>query len=259
MLDCLSHLCDTLSELSEEEIWRGLRTAFACVCADTTRLRLTAEVFAHHLQQLPTPLAQVEILIQAVEWVISCDIVDWLVPAPVTEQAVHTTFKDSEALLGVMEVAHICLPQPPDHPLDYVWILIGPAPWCQTQTSARPSSVCYTIEECLQALSNGNCPAFFDGPYDSVGFIICLDDWTGFWPQPDLTMPTKAFRAILDRELLCGDLARLALRLWGLGVPTSLLYPTTTSHALAPLPEVQLLEHGTQEGRSFLRNCRAIW
>ena len=196
---------------------------------------------------------------RAIEWIASSDIVEWLVPAPSVDPAPLTTFRDSELVLGMLEVSHICLAQPIVSRDDCVWVIVGPASWCTDQEQTHTPSVRYTIEECLQTFASGACPAFFDGPFDSVGFLICVDTWLGFQPLPDPLLPAKAFRTILDKEVLYGDLSRLALRLWGLGVPASLFFPDSASHALAPLPELGSLEQGLQAGRRFLRNQWAHW
>ena len=193
ILDCLSHVCDGVAELSEAELWRRLHMAFSCVCAETDRLRLTAEAFVQHLRQSHSSSASMDGLVLAVEWIASSDIVDWLVPAPAEEPVAHTTFRDSELVLGMMEVSHISFPVPVVDRSSCAWIVVGPGPWCASQERSHTSSVCYTIEECLQMFSRGSRPAFFDGPFDSVGFLLCVDAWMGFQPLPDVLLPAKAF------------------------------------------------------------------
>ena len=260
VMDCLSCLCEVEDHITDGELWRRLKLAFSCVCGDSPRLRITAQSFLSHLRATVLPSSAFRLrLIDALEWISSADIVEWLVPAPDSELSAHTTFRDSEIVLGMLEVAHISFPCPDVARDSCTWLTVGPDSWCKLWPSHPGSTVSYTLEECLEILAQGSCPAFFEGPFDSVVCVLCITPWHGFQHQPSPSTPARPFRAQLDLEVLCGDIARLALRLWGLGVPTTLLYTAVASTALAPLPEVGSLEAGLWESNLYLRNRWAFW
>ncbi|CAE7875058.1 unnamed protein product [Symbiodinium necroappetens] len=260
VLDCLSHVGVDTPALSDSMLWQQLRVAFSCVCASTIRLRVTAEAFLHGLVDRDDLVPSIRLrLEEAMTWVQSADIVSWLVPVPETTQRPHNTFQDCETVLSLLEVAHIPFPAPALDTAVAVRIVVGPAAWCRGQENEHPNSVIFALEECTQLIAHGHSPSFFDGPYDDVVFMLCVDGWSGFLSVPAPHTPARMFHSLLASEVLCGDVVRFALRLWGLGTPTMLLYPALASGALAPLGEIAALACGAIGPRRYLRNGWPHW
>ncbi|CAE7487959.1 HBS1L, partial [Symbiodinium microadriaticum] len=227
-------------------IGRGVKTAFSCVCAETARLRITAEVFLSglgHMPDLSVPLRGM--LREAMEWILCADIVAWLVPVPDVTVRPHNTFQEGDLVLHMLEVAHLAFPHPTLGEPSCIRCFVGPAPWCELMESLFPNSIVFTTEECVASISLGTCPAFLEGPYEDVAFYLCVDTWSGLFSPPSHEASKSSFQACLLRDTFLGDVVRLALRLWGLGVPASLLYPAGMESALAPLTEISVLNRGT--------------
>ena len=260
ILDCLLCIGRDGTEVTRQALWQQVKIAFSCVCAETGRLRHTADTFLSLLPGLQDLLDSVRSdLGDVISWVMQADVVEWLVPAPDCAPPVGNTFQDCESVLGMMEVAHLLFPASPCSTPDCIRLLVGPESWCRIQEATFPNSVTFTLDECISLSSTGTTPSFFEGPYDGVVCHLCVDTWNGFGDPPPPHVPAKAFEAHLVREVLCGDIARLALRLWGLGVPTCLLFPAHVSSAISPIHEVGALEQGTAHDLCLLRNKWPYW
>ena len=76
-----------------------------CVCASTSRLRLTPEMFLMQLREGHAFSHAIRPSMQVIlEWVASADIAEWLVPEPDYVEPAHCTFRDSELVLCLLEV-----------------------------------------------------------------------------------------------------------------------------------------------------------
>ncbi|CAE7570014.1 unnamed protein product [Symbiodinium necroappetens] len=154
-------------------------------------------------------------------------IVEWLVPAPDYVAANWHTFKDCETVLTVLEVAAINLPAPPPHGSELIWIFVGPDDWCDSKTARMPWRL--DLPSLLRLLLGATHPA------------------------------GKQFFSHLSHETLLGDLVRLALRLWGLGVSMCLTFPSPAPGVLSPLSEIESLESYVSSEGHFLRNRWPGW
>ena len=242
--------------LSDADLWHRLRLAFKCVCAATPRLRITAEHFRQHLwESVEIQAGLRDRLASALDWIVGTDIAEWLVPSPDTPEYRWQTFRDSHLILSSIETAHIPFPRPVCPIDDLIWVFVGPASWC----ASRSDALAITIEECLADLQEGRALTVFEGPFDSVAFVLCLQGWGGYLCPPSPHIPSKVYHSCLAKETLLGDFVRLALRLWGLGIPACVLFTPDLASPFAPLLECQALEKGTEEGFSFLRSVWAEW
>ena len=151
------------------------------------------------------------------------------------------------------------VPRPTHDSETAVFFLVGPQAWGQGATHRYPNSVLYTREECLQTLLEGQSLPFFDGPFDEVAFVLCLEGWCGFAqpPRPETSAP--AHHHSLTAETLGGDLLRFALRLWSQGTPTMLLFSPPSASAVAPFSEIRHLQQREQDGLRFLINAWQGW
>ncbi|CAE7548123.1 unnamed protein product [Symbiodinium microadriaticum] len=260
ILDCLSHIGVSHVCGGSDDYWAHIKTAFSCVCAETGRLRITAEVFLTRLEDSDhlSPSLR-DLLRSAMEWISRADIVAWLVPSPDIEEYTYRTFQDGDLVLHMLEVVHLTFPSPKVCDSSCVRCLVGPTDWCLLMEKSLPNSISFTIDECTDTIGTGGSPTFFDGPYEDVAFHICLGSWTGFCSPPPHDTPSLSFQACLIREVFCGDVVRLALRLWGLGVPASLYFHPDAVPTVAPLPEISFLEKCTEGGNCVLRNAWTCW
>ena len=260
ILDCLSHIGVSQVCGGSDDYWAHIKTAFSCVCAETGRLRITAEVFLTRLEDSDhlSP-SQRDLLRSAMEWISRADIVAWLVPSPDIEEYTYRTFQDGDLVLHMLEVVHLTFPSPKVCDSSCVRCLVGPTDWCLLMEKSLPNSISFTIDECTDTIGTGGSPTFFDGPYEDVAFHICLGSWTGFCSPPPHDTSSLSFQPCLIREVFCGDVVRLALRLWGLGVPASLYFHPDAVPTVAPLPEISFLEKCTEGDNCVLRNAWTCW
>ncbi|CAE7599718.1 GIP [Symbiodinium sp. CCMP2592] len=228
VIDCLHHVGADVTEDDASTVWEQVRVAFACVCATTSRLRITAEVFAESLAGRRDLQSWLVVLLgQIMIWIQTADLVDWLVPSadPIPEPC--------------QNVGAITLPRPLPRSADSVCVSVGPGLWCKESARRGPLSLTFPFDECLTTLSSGSCLSFLEGPFDDVSFDLCLDSWMGFSQAPGIHLPAKAYHALLSLETLLGDLFRFALRLWGQGVPTRLFCRRSARAHLYPLFELR--------------------
>ncbi|CAE7550667.1 unnamed protein product [Symbiodinium microadriaticum] len=189
-----------------DDYWAHIKTAFSCVCAETGRLRITAEVFLTRLEDSDhlSP-SQRDLLRSAMEWISRADIVAWLVPSPDIEEYTYRTFQDGDLVLHMLEVVHLTFPSPKVCDSSCVRCLVGPTDWCLLMEKSLPNSISFTIDECTDTIGTGGSPTFFDGPYEDVAFHICLGSWTGFCSPPPHDTSSLSFQPCLIREVFCGD------------------------------------------------------
>ena len=245
-------------DVSLDTLWQRARAAFGSVCAPTHRLRITAQVCLHRLDEedFASPVLRTHIG-NILRWIVDADVVEWLVPTPVAGSPCLQTFRDWGLLLHALEVAAIPLPRPPVAS-DCTIVGTGPHTWCQ-RVGRVANVVCYDFEECLHALEGGGLPVFMEGPFDRVAFVFCLDTWQGFQCPPALALPARSFGPALALETLLSDLVRFALKLWCKGVPACLLFQSSSACYLAPLPELSGVEFGPAPEGCYLRNICPIW
>ena len=256
---CLAHIGFDGSEFCDEELWRRLKLAFKCVCAATSRLRLTAEAYrAQLLTCHDYDHSLRDRLLKALEWVAHADLVEWLVPAPEAEGPAWHTFRDEHLILNFLEVAALTFPPtPPDG--HFVRVYVGSADWCCRNIRDRSDSVGVSFEDCLASLARGCIPDLFTDPLEETALVCSLHGWNGFLSEPSSCTPPKTFQSLLASETLISDLLRLALRFWGRGAPACLLFAPDIAVALSPLLEVELLEQGDHEQGRYLRNSWVGW
>ena len=257
---CLAHLGFDGYELTDAELWRRLKLAFKCVCAATPRLRLTAE--SHRAKLVASddrgnPLRAR--LVEALEWIAHTDLTEWLVSTPDMDGPTWNTFREGHLILRFLEVATLAFPPTSPDARHFVRVYVGPDEWCCLQTRDRADAVGVPFETCLTTLATGSTPELFSDPFDETAFVCYLEGWNGFLSEPSPCTPPKAYQSLLSKETLLGDLVRLALCLWGRGVPACLLFAPDTAANLSPLPEIEALEQGvTAQGR-YLRNQWIGW
>ena len=259
VLDCMA-LIDFDGEVGADSLWSRVHTAFSCVCASTSRLRFTAElllrqaragsVFSHDTRSAILPI---------LEWIVSADIVEWLVPSPDHVESSLGSFKDRELVLSLLEVSDIPFPAPEGVPASPVYFLVGPSRWSKELDSVYPNCLVFDWEECIDTIREGRSLSLFDGPFEDAAFVICLQEWSGFGHPPPSNTKARTHQRLLTSETLGGDLLRFTIRLWTLGVPAMLLFPPSILSAVSPLPEIRCLESGERAGLRFLRTQGHPW
>ncbi|CAE7575846.1 unnamed protein product [Symbiodinium sp. CCMP2592] len=243
--DCL-RLIDfdaSVEDLSEVELWERLRLSFSCVCAPTDRLRMTA-------------LSWIELLhaegghprlIDCAEWICNTDIVEWLVPTPAVRQSLFRTYRDSVQIIGLLDTSPVRPGPPTQLTAAHVVFWVHSGLTCAHLSLRDCCCVEYSHDECLADFANGIQPAFFEGPFDEVAFVIDLTGIHLLQDTPCLDFGLSASHVELDRATLGADLLRLFLRLLFLGVPVVLLVPPAADLCLqtvSALPGIQVHYHG---------------
>ena len=228
-----------------------------CVCASTSRLRLTPEMFLMQLREGHAFSHAIRPSMQVIlEWVASADIAEWLVPEPDYVEPAHCTFRDSELVLCLLEVQSHDRPMIPKLPSSSLLGLKlgvrGPLTVTPTVSSTQERNACKPYLRVSHCLS-------LTAPFDEVAFVLCLEGWCGFAqpPRPETSAP--AHHHSLTAETLGGDLLRFALRLWSQGTPTMLLFSPPSASAVAPFSEIRHLQQREQDGLRFLINAWQGW
>ncbi|CAE7657229.1 unnamed protein product [Symbiodinium sp. CCMP2592] len=252
ILDCLRHVGLGIAHDDVPAVEEQIRVAFASVCAPVRRLRITARAFlATQLLGLPEPIRP--IVARTLEWVPTADVVEWLVPSPDPSIDPTCTFRDEALVLEALEVAAIRLPRALTFSEDPTTVLVGPDEWCLPFDDCR--RILFPFSECVASLRQGDSLSFLEGPFEDVVFEICLNDWNGFRQCPPVCLPPASFHRQLLLMTLQGDLMRFALRLWGRGIPTRLLFPVSSRPHISLLLEIPGLDFVESSGWCTLSNC----
>ncbi|CAE7834771.1 GIP [Symbiodinium sp. CCMP2592] len=230
--------------------------------ADSSRLRQclrASSALTHYCSSLPgdstvgLPEPIRPIVARTLEWVPTADVVEWLVPSPDPSMDPTCTFRDEALVLEALEVAAIRLPRALTFSEDPTTVLVGPDEWCLPFDDCR--RILFPFSECVASLRRGDPLSFLEGPFEDVVFEICLNDWNGFRQCPPVCLPPASFHRQLLLMTLQGDLMRFALRLWGRGIPTRLLFPVSSRPHISLLLEIPGLDFVESSGWCTLSNC----
>ena len=248
VVQCLS-LIDYDSDgrqLGEDVVRERARLAFSAVCLPIPKILATVKAWKQHIDRhfVEEPSCN-RTYTSVADWILSCDLFDWLVPTPSARCTQLNTFKDANSILQSLDLKGIV---PTARPLcdDPTLIRVGPSDWIREFLKCTVSAV---DEECLETFASGRTPSFIEDPPDDVIFIISVHQLPGWHALPSLPSKDRVFSAALAKATLSGDLLRFALRLWILGVPTTLIASDTEDvipRKLQELPFLDLLpcEHG---------------
>ncbi|CAE7220314.1 def6 [Symbiodinium microadriaticum] len=226
VVQCLS-LIDYDSDgrqLGEDVVRERARLAFSAVCLPIPKILATVKAWKQHIDRhfVEEPSCN-RTYTSVADWILSCDLFDWLVPTPSARCTQLNTFKDANSILQSLDLKGIV---PTARPLcdDPTLIRVGPSDWIREFLKCTVSAV---DEECLETFASGRTPSFIEDPPDDVIFIISVHQLPGWHALPSLPSKDRVFSAALAKATLSGDLLRFALRLWILGVPTTLIASDT--------------------------------
>ena len=223
ILDCLLHMDfdGHLATCSSEELWSRIRLSFSCVCASTDRLRHTVRAWAQVVDDTPIDLRCR--LRPCLERLSQTDLVQWLVPVPLTPTPRFTTFRDGELTLSMLDKSTVRLP--PSAPSDNDLVVVaGPRTWERRALSLYGTKLLFfPHEDTIDRLAAGLPPEYMEGPFEELRFVLTdegLGQLSGVCPR---SLPPSRFQTCLNKASLAGDLLRLFLRLLAHGVPAYLL------------------------------------
>ena len=236
-----------LATCSSEELWSRIRLSFSCVCASTDRLRHTVRAWAQVVDGTPQDLCCR--LRPCVEWLSQTDLVQWLVPAPMTPAPRFTTFRDGELTLSMLDKSTVRIP--PSAPSDNdIVVVAGPRAWESRAFSLYGTKLLFfPHEDTLDRLAAGLLPEYMEGPFEELRFVLTdegLGQLSGVCPQ---SLPCARFQTCLNKASLAGDLLRFFLRLLARGVPAYLLTSGSSDMcrgAVTGLREVSSTQFGSQ-------------
>ncbi|CAE7941430.1 unnamed protein product [Symbiodinium necroappetens] len=225
VLDCL-HFVDFDLEpanFTEAAVKERARLALCSVCLPLPKIRATVRAWSEQIHCLfaEAPVKQ-GVCQTVIHWILNCDLVQWLVPAPRGKVPLLHTFQQAEDILIHLDHSGIT---PPEVlcPRDPTLIRVGPADWLRGLPDGPISAVDFTHEECLEAFRDGRTPCFIEDPPTDVIFLLSVRSLPGWSARPLPPVKDRAFSELLDQATLHYDLVRFALRLWIAGIPTALI------------------------------------
>ena len=224
--ECLGHLLHDLqpAEVTLDTIWQRAQIAFSSVCLPNRKIVATARAWSEALSHDPGKDRASTLLLQVARRTSEEDPVDWLVVSPSNAEAPICTFRDARQLLGDIDVSQICLGSC-TQPLAPTFIRVGPSVWLARNPHTTNSEIDFSHQECLDSLSSGAAPSFFEDLSDGVVFVLSTIGLPTWANRPQPPVKRKPLFAQLSQASFASDLIRFALRLWIKGVPAALLCP----------------------------------